>query len=472
MVNRSHSLIHRRASLLMLAIAFYSLGAPANQSETISSLTLYHDEAKLDVAVIGVFDQSGMAEATVIETIRPDSLSVIDSSGLALVYRINLSEGAGDSVLGPLKGQSARLNQRSKLFGELDAEDNSGTIVQDQPILFQRGNEIFQVALDELVFEVGSREPAPNLEISGGVPGTPYNLGLQYELSGLSWRANYKLFFDPIHGKAELQTRALVSNQTPSPLVVSEMHMIAGAPKRLRAQEPMPMRARGMLMAEMSADEGLNPNMEQSEAAMFHRFTYAEPVSLAPGDRLSLPLQIHQSLPAVMSYQSDHRLNVYGRDATRQIEQPLGSVLTIDLTDAKASRKGKKDIVLPEGLVSAYAIDEHGTTLLGEDQIQASRAPSEVSLSLGDAFDLSIERSQVNFRRLSDRVVEVEMALRLRNRGPNPAAIEVIERIPGDWRLLNVTSGGEKRDAGDLVFDLTLDGDDSTVLSYRVNVRL
>ena len=139
---------------------------------------------------------------------------------------------------------------------------------------------------------------------------------------------------------------------------------------------------------------------------------------------------------------------------------------------AKASRKGKKDIVLPEGLVSAYAIDDHGTTLLGEDQIQASRAPSEVSLSLGDAFDLSVERSQVNFRRLSDRVVEVEMALRLRNRGPNPAAIEVIERIPGDWRLLNVTSGGEKRDAGDLVFNLSLDGDDSTVLSYRVNVRL
>ena len=164
-------------------------------------MTLYHDEAKLDVAVTGVFDQSGMAEATVIETIRPDSLSVIDPSGHALVHRINLSEGAGDSVLGTLKGQSARLNQRSKLFSEVDAEDNAGTIVQDQPILFQRGNEIFQVALDELVFEVGSREPAANLEISGGVPDTPFNLGLQYELSGLSWRAIYKLFSIPSMAK-------------------------------------------------------------------------------------------------------------------------------------------------------------------------------------------------------------------------------------------------------------------------------
>ena len=143
MVNRSHSLIRRRASLLMLAIAFYSIGTVANENETISSVTLYHDEAKLDVAVTGVFDQSGMAEATVIETIRPDSLSVIDPSGLALVHRINLSEGAGDSVLGTLKGQSARLNQRSKLFSELDAEDNTGTIVQDQPILFQRGERDF-----------------------------------------------------------------------------------------------------------------------------------------------------------------------------------------------------------------------------------------------------------------------------------------------------------------------------------------
>ena len=115
MVNRNHSLIRRRVCLLMLAIAFHSIGSVANQGETISSLTLYHDVAKLDVTVTGVFDQSGMAESTVIETIRPDSLSVIDPSGVALVHRINLSEGAGDSVLGTLKGQSARLNQRKAL---------------------------------------------------------------------------------------------------------------------------------------------------------------------------------------------------------------------------------------------------------------------------------------------------------------------------------------------------------------------
>ena len=386
------------------------------------------------------------------------------------MHRITLSEDAGDSVLGTLKGQSARLNRRSKLFSEVDAEDNAGTIVQDRPILFQRGNEIFQVALDELVFEEGSNESAANLEISGGVPDTPFNLGLQYELSGLSWRAIYKLFFDPIHGKAELQTRAMVSNQTPSSIVVREMHMIAGAPKRLRAHEPMPMRARGMVMAEMSADEGLNRNMEQSEAAMFHRFTYAEPVSLAPGDKLSLPLQIHRNLPAVMSYQSDYRLNVYGRDATSQIEQPLTSVLTLDLADSKTSR-GKQDMCshrLGVGLRHRW----EATTLLGEDQIQASRAPNKVPLTLGHAFDLSVKRSQVSFKRLSDRVVEIEMALLVRNRGQKAAGIEVIERIPGDWRLISVTNGGEKRDAGSLVFDLSLEGNTSAELTYRVNVRL
>ena len=143
-VNRSHPLIYRLASLLALAIASPFVGVFANEGETTAILTLYHDEAKLDVAVTGVFDQSGMAEATVIETIRPDSLSVIDPSGQALTHRIKLSEDAGDLVLGALKGQSARLNRRSKLFSEVDAEDNAGTIVQDRPILFQRGNEIFK----------------------------------------------------------------------------------------------------------------------------------------------------------------------------------------------------------------------------------------------------------------------------------------------------------------------------------------
>ena len=69
--------------------------------------------------------------------------------------------------MGTLKGSLPGSIHAQTVY-ELDAEDNSGTIVQDQPILFQR-NEIFQVALDELVFEVGSREPAANLEISGGV---------------------------------------------------------------------------------------------------------------------------------------------------------------------------------------------------------------------------------------------------------------------------------------------------------------
>ena len=60
----------------------------------------------------------------------------------------------------------------------------------------------------------------------------------------------------------------------------------------------------------------------------------------------------------------------------------------------------------------------------------------------------------------------------MRNRGQNAAGIEVIERIPGDWRLTSVTNGGEKRDAGSLVFDLSLEENKSAELAYRVNVRL
>jgi hypothetical protein len=69
-------------------------------------------------------------------------------------------------------------------------------------------------------------------------------------------------------------------------------------------------------------------------------------------------------------------------------------------------------------------------------------------------------------------VVEIEMSIEIVNQSDRSASTEVVERIPGDWRLLNVSPGGEKFDGQSLRFLVTLEPQEKSMLSYRVNVRL
>jgi hypothetical protein len=111
-------------------------------------------------------------------------------------------------------------------------------------------------------------------------------------------------------------------------------------------------------------------------------------------------------------------------------------------------------------------------TLLGEDRVEPIREPEALELEVGAAFDVQVRRQQMDFRRLTDRVVEVEMSIEMVNQSERSASTELVERIPGDWRLLNVSPGGEKFGGQSLRFLVTLEPQEKRMLSYRVNVRL
>jgi len=127
---------------------------------------------------------------------------------------------------------------------------------------------------------------------------------------------------------------------------------------------------------------------------------------------------------------------------------------------------------LPAGTIRVYQQDSRDASLFaGEDRIDHTPRDEEISLHIGNAFDIVAERKQTDYRKLSDRLYEFEYEITLRNHKDAPVTIEVNEPIGGDWEMVNSTYKFTKTAAFAAQFDVPVDRDGTSVLKYRVRVR-
>jgi hypothetical protein len=127
---------------------------------------------------------------------------------------------------------------------------------------------------------------------------------------------------------------------------------------------------------------------------------------------------------------------------------------------------------LPAGTIRVYQQDTRdGSLFAGEDHIDHTPKDEEVSLHIGNAFDIVAERKQTDYKKLSDRLYEFEYEITLRNHKDAPITVEVNEPIGGDWEMVNSTYKFTKTAAFAAQFDVPVDKNGTSVLKYRVRVR-
>ena len=431
-------------------------------------LTIFHDEARLDAPLSGQWDEQGRAWLTVPSEIRSESLIVDEENHPQATVRLHVSKN-GSSLPQSLYGQLVRLNPRSDLYDPAVPALNEGRIVSIAPLLIQRSADVQYVDLEELSFDASFAGQQSNLEIHGGTPGESLSGQLRYAFEGLRWQASYSVFFDPSLGLATLVLRGLVKNESNASFSDVLVDLVAGQPQRTTPRAfSQPGHLRAMALAEADLAER-GPTMKQNTALLYHQFSWPHALEIRPGDEWLLPVRTLSDLPAALHYRSEHWLDVYGGGGGSQPLAPLSGVLKLEIPPAT---KSVEPIVFPAGQAFVHLSTADSDTLLGEDRVEPIREPEALELEVGAAFDVQVRRQQMDFRRLTDRVVEVEMSIEMVNQSERSASTELVERIPGDWRLLNVSPGGEKFDGQSLRFLVTLEPQEKRMLSYRVNVRL
>lgn len=313
-------------------------------------------------------------------------------------------------------------------------------------------------------------EAAVVLEASRARPRTE----LAYVTTGATWEALYQVLLGG-RTAAVAGTATVTSDQVRAEN--AEVQLVAGAIRRVRAPKAAPeaMMQRGMAMNAYADGGAVEQAVGETHVYALPGRTTIEPgvpatVALFP--RASTGVTREFIVPGVLPWQGG-----FGGYATEPDRAPVQVWYT--LQRARGTPFG--DRPLPAGTVQLYQADSAGRVqLVGEGSITHTPAGREVRVQSGDAFDLTAERVQTDYRTEvlpaprrdvpARRRVTASLRVTLTNAKAEPVAVDVREAHAGEWRVIESSIPSEKLSSSEVRFRLTVPAGGSTVLTYTVQV--
>jgi hypothetical protein len=245
----------------------------------------------------------------------------------------------------------------------------------------------------------------------------------------------------------------------------AKLQLVAGDLNRLPAREQY--RAMDAMAKAQSAPAA--PQFQQENFSEYHLYSLARRTSLEDKESKQISLLEGSGVPVEKLFVVNGQ-SFYYRNAQNP-GSPLKDPVMV-FYKFKNEEKAGLGIPLPAGNIRVYQKDSKGGLLfIGEDHIDHTPKDEFVTVKIGNAFDLVAERKQTDFKKIADRVYEMEFAITLRNHKDTPVTIQVNEPIGGDWEMLSSTHEAKKTDAFAAQFNVPVKANGESVLKYRVRVR-
>lgn len=304
--------------------------------------------------------------------------------------------------------------------------------------------------------------PTLTMLIESGAAGTR-EVALTYLTTGLSWQADYMAELNGADDRLDLSGWATLTNGSGVRYPQAHVRLVAGDVQVTSTRQKM---------ASYRAPEPAQ-NMAEEPMFVYHLYTLDRPTTIGENQTKQVPLLQADGVACRKEYVLKGR-EYYYRTQTADIGQGMKVGVFVELKNEKASGLGRP---LPGGVVRLYRKDNAGgLQFVGEGTIGHIPENEPIRLHLGDAFDITADRSQTDFKQLMGAepgrsLIESEYVICLKNAKEEAVVVKVQESIPGEWRILS-ESGQHVKEAAHLVSWLvTVPPKGAATLTYRVSIR-
>jgi len=301
-----------------------------------------------------------------------------------------------------------------------------------------------------------------SLENSGAVK---QKIESSYLAGNLSWNADYVLTVARDDKAADLDGWVTVVNNSGTAFHNAKLQLVAGDLNRI--PEGGRYRAADMIVsagAAKAANQFVQENFSE-----YHLYSLGRRTSVEDKETKQISLLEGTGVPVEKVFVVNGQ-NFYYHNAQNP-GSPLKDPVQV-FYKFKNEEKAGLGIPLPAGNVRVYQKDSKGGLLFtGEDHIDHTPKDEFVTVKIGNAFDVVAERKQTDFKKIADRVWEMEFAITLRNHKDTPITVQVNEPIGGDWEMLSSSHKYTKTAAFAAQFDVPAKANGESVLKYRIRVK-
>ena len=292
---------------------------------------------------------------------------------------------------------------------------------------------------------------------------------LSYLTGGLGWKADYVAELNAADDKLDLSGWVTLNNNSGATYRHAQLQLVAGDVNQVRTE----MRPLAYIARKEMAMAAPAPRMAEESLLEYHLYTLDHPTTLAENQTKQVSL-LSASGVNVRKELLLHGADYYYRSSYGDLGQKMKVGVFIEFDNKESAHLG---MPLPKGIVRVYKKDGAGNAqFVGEDRIDHTPKNETVRLKLGDAFDVTADKKQIDFKKLPElskgnALFESAYEIVLKNAKKVPVIVKVQEPIPADWKVLQESHKHEKVTSNTAVWKVSVPAEGTSTLSYRVQVR-
>lgn len=344
---------------------------------------------------------------------------------------------------------------------EIERESNSKKEVVSGKLLAVSGGMVLQ-SKDKIILNPSGEVSLPKLPeglrlkptlswvVDSQVEGNN-NLEFTYQTSGISWNSDYVVVLADNDSNLDINGWVTINNFSGATYDNANLKLVAGDVNIVREQTRK-LYAKNMVMASAEG-AAVDEAFEERSLFEYHMYDLSRKTTIKNNEKKQIQLITAQKVPAKKKY-------VYN---SYNSTDKVYAFLTF-----KNDKKSNLGIPLPKGKIRVYKNDGNSLEFVGEDKIDHTPENKDIDLKLGKVFDISVVRTQTDYRKYSSAGHQETNIIQLSNSKKEDIEIEVEENLGVGWRILEMSDKYEKKNSQTIIFKIKVHANETYQLTYTV----
>ncbi|NNE57601.1 MAG: DUF4139 domain-containing protein [Hellea sp.] len=466
----------KRALFTASIIVLLGCSAPSQASDPLETQTDASDELALTIYGDGralIEDNrrirfSGGEEVVALpgvsSAILPQSVTVKADGMTIIEQNFDFDLLTPQKLMEKAVGQYVEIVKTNPATGE-EYRETAKVLSVNNGVVIQVGDQIEVLRDDNIPTRVifpkvpDNLRASPTLSLRVDARSGSRDANMTYISSGISWRADYVAVFNEDDKRMNLQGWATIDNTTNTTFHDAELSVVAGQVGNAQPRNQYNNYNRNVNQGQRSG------GMEAGSAERIgDNYLYPLPgtTSLASKQKKQISFVDASNVKAEKVYE-------YYNWNFQTIEQPANVDSRIAFSNSKAGGMGE---ALPAGTVRVYAEDKKGKAqFIGEDLIGHITAGSDISMKIGEAFDITVQPTLVKSTDISRRVRDYEMKYEVRNASGKEVSVNIYQSVYGryyDFQMLKESDDHVRKNDDTLKWTIDVPAEGEAVLTFKI----
>ncbi len=276
---------------------------------------------------------------------------------------------------------------------------------------------------------------------------------ISYQTKGMKWHAEYVAVLNDDDTKLDLNSWVSIENNSGTTFKNAKLKLVAGDVNQVQNNRVMYKGSPQIRMSMDALEE--SKQFEEKEFFEYHIYNLERKTTLSQNETKQISLFESDNIDANKKY--FYRSSGYNNKGKVNV--------IVEFSNKKEQNLG---VPMPKGKIRVYKSDGESVEFIGEDLIDHTPKNETIKLKIGDAFDVLAEEKQIDHKKITNRVYEQTYEVKIKNRKNEKVTVEVERYLGVNWKILDSSLQYKKKNAQTISFQVPVNKDDKTVLTYRV----